>query len=129
MIWSKTRREIAVTLGFPQPDHAYRIAVYSWPACEQIVAIPWRDEMRALYAIPYPGGPDLGRMGCEGGAWSPRTREEGCIVVAGSDGSIKFHEIWCDTKKTVRPRRGALFGSDILEDLHDIDKEGVETIR
>lgn len=70
LIWSKTRREIAATLGFAQPEHPYRIAVFSWPSCEQIAAIPWGpggaswsgvpDNSvvncgRALYAISYPG--------------------------------------------------------------------------
>ena len=57
LIWSTTRREILATFGYAQPDHPYRIAVFSWPDCKQVVAIPWASDMRALYAIPYPGGP------------------------------------------------------------------------
>lgn len=40
LIWSTTRREIAATFGYAQPDHPYRIAVFSWPECRQVAAIP-----------------------------------------------------------------------------------------
>ncbi|KAI8958273.1 WD40 repeat-like protein [Daldinia sp. FL1419] len=86
LIWSKTRREIAATFGYAQPDHPYRIAVFSWPDCRQVAAL------------------------------KSRTAEEGCIVVASSDESVKFHEV------------GVLARSDILEMGEGIDKEG-EVIR
>lgn len=41
LVWSKTRREIAATFGFAQPDHAFRVGVFSWPGCETLVKIPW----------------------------------------------------------------------------------------
>jgi hypothetical protein len=91
LVWSTTRREIAATFGFAQPEHPFRIAVFSWPACEQIVVIPWYNEHSALYAIQYPGGPKTGRGKGEDGTWS-RTSEEGCIVVVASDSAIRFHE-------------------------------------
>lgn len=40
LVWSRTRREIAATFGFAQPDHPIRVAVFSWPACKTIVRIP-----------------------------------------------------------------------------------------
>ena len=40
LVWSRTRREIAATFGFTQPDHPIRVAVFSWPACECTVRIP-----------------------------------------------------------------------------------------
>ncbi|KIW06499.1 uncharacterized protein PV09_02934 [Verruconis gallopava] len=127
LVWSITRREIAATFGFAQPEHPFRIAVFAWPSCKQIVAIPWYDEHRALYAIPYPGGPDFGLERSK--RWS-RTGKEGCLVVATSDCSIKFHEVWAEERKgSVVGRGGVLGGSDILESLHGIDKEGVEVIR
>lgn len=49
---------------------------------------------------------------------------EGCIVVAGSDESIKFHEVWSGGKKATVGGVGLLGGSDILEDLEGIDKDG-----
>jgi hypothetical protein len=127
LVWSNTRREIAATFGFAQPEHPYRIAVFAWPSCRQIVAIPWYDEHRALYAIAYPGGPALGT---EGSKWWSRTKEEGCLVVATSDCSIKFHEIWAEERRgSVVGRGGLLGGSDILESLHGIDKAGQDVIR
>ncbi|KAI1371726.1 WD40 repeat-like protein [Hypoxylon crocopeplum] len=81
LIWSTTRREIVATFGYAQPDHPYRIAVFSWPGCRQ-------ERLKS------------------------RTAEEGCIVVASSDESVKFHEV------------GVLAGSDILEMGEGIDKEG-----
>jgi hypothetical protein len=63
LIWSTTRREIVATFGYSQPEHEIRIAVFSWPSCECIVSIPWDRKQngevgRALWAIPYPGGPN-----------------------------------------------------------------------
>ncbi|KAI2993479.1 hypothetical protein CBS147345_10245 [Aspergillus niger] len=71
LIWSRTRREIVATFGFAQPEHPFRIAVFAWPSCEQIAAIPWGphgsswdspesdmiDCGRALCAVSYPGRP------------------------------------------------------------------------
>lgn len=130
LIWSTSRREIAATFGYAQPDHPYRIAVFSWPDCKQVVAIPWANDMRALLAIAYPGGPnESSRQAGEGKAWWSRTAEEGCIVVASSDESVKFHEIWTGSTKSTGGVPGLLGGSDILEGLEGIDKDGVETIR
>lgn len=132
LIWSQTRREIAATFGFAQPEHPYRIAVFAWPSCEQLVAVPWYDENRALCAVAYPGGPTNGvktdkdgkdrRLRGEDGVWSRRGVEEGCIVVAASDMAIRFHEIWLDRRGSVKSggllsngAMGLLGGSDILE--------------
>lgn len=138
LIWSTTRREIAATFGYAQPDHPYRIAVFSWPECCQVAAIPWEGEHRALYAIPYPQGPpdyraarnatgrarDRGQERREKDKRRNRTAAEGCIVVAASDKSIKFHEVWSGGKKATIGGSGLLGGSDILEDLEGIEKEG-----
>ncbi|MCJ1384020.1 hypothetical protein MMC17_007135 [Xylographa soralifera] len=130
LIWSTTRREIAATFGYAQPEHPYRIAVFSWPDCRQVVAIPWIGDIRALYAIPYPGGPnETTRQRIEGGRWWSRTAEEGCIVVASSDESVKFHEVWSEARKSTGGHAGLLGGSDILESLEGIDKDGVDVIR
>jgi hypothetical protein len=162
LVWSTTRREIAATFGFSQPDHPFRIAVFNWPRCEVVVKIPWYDEHRALYAIPYPGGPNTGRdtaeagetrdstpscirktrgrrlsttsppgrsRGREGGVWWSRTEEEGCLVVATSDCSIKFHEIWAEEKRATGERGGMLGGSDILDFVHGIEKDSGDVIR
>jgi WD40 repeat protein len=129
LIWSTTRREIAATFGFAQPEHPFRVAVFTWPSCEQIVAIPWYDENRALFAISYPGGPSTGREKGEHGAWWDRTAEEGCIVVAASDSAIRFHEIWTEERRGLGSRVGGLGGSEILEGLHGIVKEGEGMIR
>ncbi|KAI1496520.1 WD40-repeat-containing domain protein [Biscogniauxia marginata] len=79
LIWSTTRREIVATFGYAQPDHPYRIAIFT---------------------------------------------EEGCIVVAGSDESVKFHEVWMAGRKATTLGSGILAGSDILEMGEGIDKEG-----
>ncbi|KAL7959037.1 WD40 repeat-like protein [Trichoderma compactum] len=119
LIWSSTRREIAATFGYTEPEHPYRIAVFSWPECRQVAAIPWDGDLRALYAIPYP-------------RWPAKTKatnhdqklREGCIVVASSDKSVKFHEIWCNEGKMSGAGTGMLGGSSVLESLEGIDKEG-----
>ncbi|KAI0401768.1 WD40-repeat-containing domain protein [Xylaria palmicola] len=122
LIWSRTRREIAATFGYAQPDHPYRIAVFSWPDCRQVAAVPWEGEHRALYAVAYPGGPpDTYRTRARRRS---RTAEEGCVVVASSDESVKFHEVWLAGRKTTTLGSGVLAGSDILEMEEGIDKEG-----
>ncbi|EGD97971.1 WD domain-containing protein [Trichophyton tonsurans CBS 112818] len=172
LIWSKTRREIAATFGYASPEHPYRIAVFAWPSCQQVVAIPWAvatgherfgslnpgDCGRALWAISYPGGPnEMARQladpashrhhghgpnrsdtssddsqsstsNKEGDTWWSRTAEEGCIIVASSDESVKFHEVWSGTPKNIASTSGVLGGSAILESLEGIEKE-TEVIR
>lgn len=175
LIWSKTRREIAATFGYAQPEHPFRIAVFAWPSCEQIAAIPWGpqgssweslenegviDCGRALWAVSYPGSPQFDplldtlddshrsmftRRGrsepCrpitrmvrprekEGGLWCSRTVEEGCIIVASSDQSVKFHEVWSGVKKGTGAASGLFGGSEILEGLEGIEKPRGEVIR
>jgi len=73
-----------------------------------------------LYAIPYPRGPPNAGSGNR----RSRTAHEGCIVIASSDESVKFHEVWAADKKATTGGVGTLGGSDILEDLEGIDKEG-----
>lgn len=176
LIWSKTRPEIVATFGYAQPEHPIRIAVFAWPSCEQIAAIPWGprgssvdggvnestgDCGRALWAVSFPGGPyrltsdlcetsatatDNGRgrnEHCrrktalavvrpkekEGGLWCSRTLEEGCIIVASSDQTVKFHEVWSGPRRTAVAATGLLGGSDILEELEGIENPGREIIR
>ncbi|KAI1734563.1 WD40-repeat-containing domain protein [Xylaria scruposa] len=122
LIWSTTRREIAATFGYAQPDHPFRIAVFSWPDCRQVAAVPWEGEHRALYAVAYPRGPsDTYRTRDR---LRSRTAEEGCLVIASSDESVKFHEVWLAGRKTTALGSGVLAGSDILEMAEGIDKEG-----
>lgn len=145
--WSSTRHEIAATFGFAQPDHPYRIAVYSWPACRQVLAVPWTNDLRALYAVPYPRSPPP----CETGRRRRREtfaqdqrklalsgRLDGCLVVAASDGTIRFQDVWSDGPERQHDGafgpvgvggHGLLGGSDILEGLHGVDKDDKLVIR
>ncbi|KAL7805483.1 WD40 repeat-like protein [Trichoderma gracile] len=93
LIWSSTRREIAATFGYTEPEHPYRIAIFSWPECKQTTNHDQKSR-------------------------------EGCIVVASSDRSVKFHEIWCNEGKILGGGRGMLGGSSILDSLEGIDNEG-----
>src|SRR4030095_10060942 len=54
LIWRKTRREIASTCVYAQPEHPFRIAVFAWPSCQQVVAIPWgsSSERGGYSAVP-----------------------------------------------------------------------------
>ncbi|KAJ5949238.1 hypothetical protein N7454_000822 [Penicillium verhagenii] len=65
----------------------------------------------------------------EGGMWCKRTMEEGCIIVASSDQTIKFHEVWSGRRKNTSFAYGILGGSDILEGMEGIEKSGSEVIR
>lgn len=57
-----------------------------------------------------------------------RTAQEGSIVVAASDESVKIHGVWGADRKATVGGEGLLGGSDILEGMEGIDKEG-ELIR
>lgn len=180
LIWSNTHREIVATFGFARPEHPIRIAVFSWPSCEQIAAIPWgpggtswdgvtNNEFvecgRALYAIRYPGCPrylttkeqekcsldtsrpvtpnvmsrDGSTVLCprlrtpvepkakEGGLWCSRTLKEGCIIVASTDKTVKFHEVWGATGKTTDDS-SPLGGSPLLEEFEGVEMLGDEVI-
>ncbi|KAL7944539.1 WD40 repeat-like protein [Trichoderma barbatum] len=105
LIWSSTRREIAATFGYTEPEHPYRIAIFSWPECRQVAAIPWDGDLRALYAIPYP-------------RWPAKTK------VTNHDQKPRDGCIMCNDGKMPGGGTGMLGGSDILESLEGIDKEG-----
>ncbi|PHH76449.1 hypothetical protein CDD80_1532 [Ophiocordyceps camponoti-rufipedis] len=117
LIWSMTRREIAATFGYAQPEHCFRVAVFGWPECNQIAAIPWLGDLRALYAIPLPRNDDVDEEDTLG-------QSDGCIVVASSDETLKFHELWPLGQTATMGRSGMLGGSDILDDLDGIIKDG-----
>ncbi|KAI1841815.1 hypothetical protein JX265_009424 [Neoarthrinium moseri] len=154
LIWSVNKREIAATFGYAQPDHAIRIAVFSWPDCKMVGSVKWDGEHRALFAVSYPGGPigvshsslssftdsatrdttpadgDGTESARANVAERPRAKSntsvEGCLIVASSDKSVKFHEVWGTGRgKTITGTGpGILGGSDIIEMAEGIDKEG-----
>ncbi len=212
LVWSTTRRELVATFGYSQPEHEIRIAVFSWPSCECVVSIPWERKQngeigRALWAIPYPGGPNdavptrrqnesnegfaaweavrrreaerrtettaatpgprrqrspapspdrttltisptrQARLSSwsrprdsqsrrplrgEGEPWASRTHQEGSLIIACCDQTVKFFEIWAGKSKGKKGRGlgnrpGVLGGSRVLEgwcDYIDVDEIG-----
>ncbi|KAF3932602.1 hypothetical protein ABW20_dc0109436 [Dactylellina cionopaga] len=138
LIWSTQRKEIAATFGYANPEHPIRIAVFTWPDCHKVVSIPWAEDMRALYALPYPGGPPESKNGrranSENKGPNPAQTDpkfEGCLVVAASDETIRFHEVWGAPGVKSTRRRGSTgaLGSEILETLEGIEKDGACRIR
>ncbi|KAF2154238.1 WD40 repeat-like protein, partial [Myriangium duriaei CBS 260.36] len=121
LTWSSTRAEIAATFGFAQPEHRTRVAVYAWPGCQLLVRLEWPSDDRALWGVAWPGGPEgSGRRAREGAAaWKSRTGREGGLVVAASDASIKFHEVWSDEPGGRRIAGGnggvGMLGGGVLE--------------
>ncbi|KAL2398506.1 hypothetical protein ABEF93_000527 [Exophiala dermatitidis] len=189
------------------PEHEIRIAVFSWPSCECVVSIPWDRKQnnevgRALWAIPYPGGPndavpsrrqsdssdgfstweavrhreaerveaeaeaeatdtgdgdgifepaprrpfsrrspertgteasgradpwsrpaDIAHRGdllrSEGEPWASRTEDEGSLIIACCDQTVKFFEVWAGKSKGkgrgLGNKLGVLGGSRVLE--------------
>ncbi|EMF16927.1 WD40 repeat-like protein [Sphaerulina musiva SO2202] len=126
LVWSSTRKEVAATFGFAQPEHPFRVAVFAWPSCERVVGIPWWGEERALYAVGYPGGADGNKSSQNG---TKGKKGEGCLVVATSDASIKFHEVWGERSGHGNGGKDLLGGSSILEDGIGEAVEGLGMIR
>ena len=153
LTWSSSRRELAATFGYAQPEHPIRIATFSWPECKMVGSVRWEGEHRALFAVPYPGGPNSpkkprshgtqpsgpnaatqspirsGEIGNRQGGERHSSRKaahDGSLVVLCSDGMVKFHEVWgkgCG-RTTAGGSPGILGGSDILEMYDGIDKDG-----
>ncbi|KAK0316687.1 hypothetical protein LTR01_000437 [Friedmanniomyces endolithicus] len=128
LVWSARRRELAATFGFAQPEHRVRVAVFGWPGCECRVKVPWVSEERALWGVAYPRGPAVGGAGRGGrgeregeGEYGRQVRSEGCLVVATSDASIKFHEVWAD-EAVLGDWQGTLGGSQILEGVLGMER-------
>ncbi|ROT40324.1 WD40 repeat-like protein [Sodiomyces alkalinus F11] len=114
LVWSRTRREIAATLGFTNPErHPYRIAVFSWPECRLVGAIRREADYRILCAIHFPS------QGQKDGPLS-----EDCIVVASSTHQVEFYNLWEAGGRRAVGGQGCLGGSDILESIEGIEKEG-----
>ncbi|GAO15018.1 hypothetical protein UVI_02027570 [Ustilaginoidea virens] len=119
LIWSSSKREIAATFGYAHPEHPYRIAVFSWPDCSRIAVIPWETELRALHAVPYSR---VFKKQRNSDRRSTVVNE--CIVVASSDEKVKFFEVWSSKGSKAVTKPSMFRGSDILEDLQGIMKEG-----
>lgn len=119
LAWSHFRREIAVTFGFAHPEHPCRIAVFSWPDCEKVAAVPWEEDHRALHAVAYSC---ILENTQKAGRKSKAVSE--CLIVASSDESIKFHELWAAEECNAVSGPSMFGGSDILEDLQGIMKDG-----
>lgn len=88
------------------------------------------DVLREDLGISAAGSDRIGNS--SGSRWAGRgvrQRSEGCIVVAASDETVRFHEVWSETRRGVLGWRGVLGGSDILEGLEGIEKDGGEMIR
>ncbi|KAI9680219.1 MAG: hypothetical protein M1829_001456 [Trizodia sp. TS-e1964] len=131
VIWSTTRREILVTMGYAQPEHNIRMAVFSWPGCKQISAIPYPADVRALYSIPYPYGPNHpdSSGSSEGVGWGSRTMREGGVITVCSDNSLKFYEVWAGKVGSTAAVHGVFGGSSILQEEAGIEQETNEVIR
>ncbi|KAF2724141.1 WD40 repeat-like protein [Polychaeton citri CBS 116435] len=100
LVFSPRRKELIATFGFAQPEHLVRVGVFAWPSCRTVGAVPWHGGERALWAVVYNGGqPITGREdteqdGLRGSKRGDRRSDVAALVVAGSDGSIKFHEVF-----------------------------------
>lgn len=119
LVWSNTKREIAATFGYAYAEHPFRIAVFSWPDCSQIAVIPWKEDLRALHAVPYPCVLQQRKTS----RTNTKTITE-CIIVASSDETVRFYEVWSTEGGRAVTRPSMFGGSDILEDLQGIIKEG-----
>jgi hypothetical protein len=138
LIWSKTRREIAVVLGFAEyeHEHQYRVVVFAWPSCQQVTAIPWNSQVdehsieyvnmadRALcvISIPHFVDPISEKAGDD-----DANPEDECIAIA-TPRFIRFYRIWAKPHKVFTGSAG-IMRSEILEALDGIENSRNEVIR
>jgi hypothetical protein len=71
------------------------------------------------------------RLRAEGETWGSRTEEEGSLIIACSDQTVKFFEVWAGKSKGqgfgLGSRAGVLGGSKVLEGwCEGVDVEEIE---
>lgn len=139
LVWSKTRREIAVVLGYGEFEqgHQYRVVVFAWPSCQQVTAIPWNSQVdenfreymnvadRALSVISIPYFVDSLHQKTSGDVDS--NPEDECVGIASSR-YIRFYRIWAKPHKVFAGVAGVM-RSEILEALDGIEDQRDEVIR
>ncbi|EED24454.1 cell cycle regulatory protein, putative [Talaromyces stipitatus ATCC 10500] len=131
LVWSKTRREITVVLGYQEYDHPYRVVVFAWPSCEQLAVIPW-DTNEPEYpffiaterAISTISISNFMKPTVDEADFDP---DDECIAVASSN-FIKFYRIPCKPRKMLAGSAGVM-RSAILEELDGIENPQNEVIR
>jgi hypothetical protein len=135
LIWSRTRREIAVVLGFAEPEHPFRVVVFAWPSCEQITAIPWNVDVdgqtfpdlcvvgRGLSVVSIP---NFRKPFFETEDESDFNPEDECIAINSSN-FIRFYRIWRKPQKQLGSI--GVMNSAILESIDGIENPGNEVIR
>lgn len=139
LVWSKTRREIAVVLGYGEFEqgHQYRVVVFAWPSCQQVTAIPWNPHVdedsteymnvadRALSVISIPHFVDPSHQKTSDDVdFNP---EDECVGIASSR-YIRFFRIWAKPHKVFAGSAGVM-RSKILEALDGIEDPRDEVIR
>lgn len=112
LVWSRHFRQLAATFGFADAANPMLLSVYSFPKLQPIIQVPTQFSLRVLSSVLSP--------------------DHGCICVATNDETVRFYELWSVKNQTVS-MSGALagtnlFGSDIIEMIEGIDKQG-EVIR
>lgn len=121
----RPRRSLSVTLDEADADDLHRSLELSRRRSPERGRSRERNSERRRRRV----GPRMVRpKEKEGGMWCSRTMEEGCIIVASSDQTVKFHEVW-GRRKSSGSTCGLLGGSDILEGMEGIEKCGSEIIR
>lgn len=102
IVWSEQYRQICVTIGFGKRQSSPYVGVYSYPQLQLLAQVPHMPGVRALSVAP----------SCD------RTS----IVIASSDQTVRFYQIWDQCTRRVRPWYGIL-GSHILEFLEGRDND------
>jgi meiosis-specific APC/C activator protein AMA1 len=96
IIWSEHYRQLAVAIGFGKREKSSYMGIYSFPELQLIAHVPHIPGVRALSAAP--------------------SCDKTSIVIASSDQTVRFYQIWEMSSRIVRPWYG-VYGSDILEFL------------
>ncbi|CEJ81298.1 hypothetical protein VHEMI01434 [[Torrubiella] hemipterigena] len=118
LIWSPNGREIAATFGFSSQQRMYRVAVFGWPSCRLVTAVHWDRPCRIVHAIPYPRVPESRR------STAISLAKEGCILLAASDETLTFFELWTKGLKAMKYGRGHGYRhNDLLGSESSLDEK------
>lgn len=105
LIWSHTKRQIAITFGFGDTIKPVVISVLTYPDLKIISEVETEPGLRALSAVSSP--------------------DKSSICIASNDNTVRFYKFWdLNDAPILNYEEKGVYGSDIIELAEGIMKQG-----